>query len=48
MKLTKGKKPETINIPSHIPHIITTTGNYTEIDIDDSAQIIKLKSQGFK
>ncbi len=48
MKLTKGIKPEIIKIPEDIPHTITRTGTYIEIEITNQNEINKLKSKGFK
>jgi len=46
--LTKGKKPDIIDIPKGIPYTIKRTGEFIEIEIYNSSEITKLKAKGFK
>ncbi len=48
MKLTKGLKSTSLNIPKGISYKLTISNGYTEIEITDLTQITKLKSMGFK
>lgn len=48
MKLTKGTKPEALDIDPEIPHTIERTGDYIEIEIDDPGEIAKLRNKGFR
>ncbi len=47
MKLKKGIKPLDLEIPRTIAHRIQRTGDYIEIEIDDTQQITKLRAMGF-
>ena len=48
MKLEFGIKPLTVKIKKGTAHIMKRTGDYIEIQINDIAEINKLKTLGFK
>jgi len=47
MKLTRGVKPVDLNIKEGVPYRLQSIGDYIEIEIDDVAEINKLKAKGF-
>jgi len=47
LKLKRGTKPIDLNIPIDVPHTMITTGDYIEIEIQDAAQIARLRAMGF-
>jgi len=47
LKLKRGVKPIDLNIPIDVPYTMITTGDYIEIEIQDAAQITRLRAMGF-